>query len=81
VTCFDWSGRDGVSHWGGTPRPCRSCQRPTPLLDDVGRPQHKTCAERDADLVLAPSAPAPEPAARGAEPENSLAEPEAEALW
>jgi hypothetical protein len=45
---LDWSGRDGVRHWGGGElRPCRTCGQPAFLLDNDGRPQHKTCAERE----------------------------------
>jgi hypothetical protein len=49
TVCLDWSGRDGVRHYGdGRPRPCRSCGRWSLLLDDAGRPQHKVCAEAEA---------------------------------
>jgi hypothetical protein len=50
MTCLDWSGRDGVRHWGGGQlRSCRNCQQPTLLVDGAGRPQHKACAELEAD--------------------------------
>jgi hypothetical protein len=50
MTCLDWSGRDGVRHWGGGGlHSCRSCQQPTFLVDGAGRPQHKACAELEAD--------------------------------
>lgn len=43
MTGLDWSHRD---HWNGGKRaPCRLCKRPTFLLDDAGRPAHKTCVE------------------------------------
>jgi hypothetical protein len=52
MSCLDWSGRDGVRHWGGGDmRSCRSCRRQTLLVDAEGRPQHKACAEREADLA------------------------------
>ncbi|MFG2001735.1 hypothetical protein ACGFNU_21545 [Spirillospora sp. NPDC048911] len=41
---LDWTSR---THWGGgTARPCRSCGKPALLVDDFGKPLHKTCAER-----------------------------------
>jgi hypothetical protein len=47
---LDWSGRDGVRHWGGGEcRPCRSCGRAALLVGDDGRPQHKVCAERELE--------------------------------
>lgn len=39
---LDWRDR---SHWSGQDRPCRYCQTPTPLLDDMGSPAHKVCYE------------------------------------
>jgi hypothetical protein len=48
TTCLDWSGRDGVDHYGGGQmRPCRSCGQPALLVDADGQPQHKVCAERE----------------------------------
>jgi hypothetical protein len=50
TTCLDWSGRDGVRHFGGGQlHPCRNCDRPTILID--GRPQHKACAESEAEAA------------------------------
>jgi hypothetical protein len=40
----------GAKHWGGGHmRPCRSCGEPSLLIDDQGRPQHKVCAEFEAE--------------------------------
>lgn len=40
---LNWSDR---GHWnGGRTAPCHLCNRPTFLLDDDGRPAHKTCTE------------------------------------
>jgi hypothetical protein len=48
TTCLDWSGRDGVNHYGGGQlRPCRSCGQPALLIDAAGQPQHKACAEHE----------------------------------
>jgi hypothetical protein len=45
---LDWSGKDGVKHYGGgRTLPCRSCGNPALLRDDDGRPQHKVCAESE----------------------------------
>jgi hypothetical protein len=46
---LNWSGRDGVQHWGGNRRPCRICGKPAFLIDDQGRPCHKVCAETEPD--------------------------------
>lgn len=88
MTVLDWSGRDGVQHWGGGQlRACRSCQAPALLLDDQGQPRHKTCAEREAGLAppaadLIRQRPAGPPAAAPVpEPEITHPGPEAEALW
>ena len=45
----------GPEHWGGgRERPCRSCGGPALLVDDRGRPQHKVCAEAEAERELEP---------------------------
>jgi hypothetical protein len=44
TSCLDWSD---PAHWnGGRREPCRLCGEVTFLLDDLGRPSHKVCAER-----------------------------------
>jgi hypothetical protein len=90
TTVLDWTGRDGVNHWGGTLRSCRSCSQPTRLVDGSQRPQHKVCAEREADLALATAAEARQRTAATARPSRARtarrtiraeAELQAEALW
>lgn len=86
-TILDWSGRDGVRHWGGgRTRSCRSCGQPAFLVDDHGAPQHKVCAEAEADAAKTTAAaarqrdretPRPERAARA----RAVPEREAEVLW
>jgi hypothetical protein len=50
---LNWDGKDGVRHYGGGQlRPCRSCGRPALLVDDLGRPQHKVCAEYELERSL-----------------------------
>ena len=87
-TWLDWTGRDGINHWGGTLRSCRSCDQPTRLVDNSQRPQHKVCAEREADLALAAAAEARQRTPATARPSRTRtarrvaqAEPQAEALW
>ncbi|WP_214327923.1 hypothetical protein [Nonomuraea sediminis] len=56
---LDWSGEDGISHWGGGQRrPCRVCGNPAFLVDDDGRPCHKVCAETEARTAAAAAASA-----------------------
>jgi len=43
---FDWRHS---SHWGRRSAECRICNGRTRLLDDRGRPSHKTCAEAEAN--------------------------------
>lgn len=44
VPALNWSDR---AHWnGGRTAPCHLCSRPAFLVDDAGRPAHKTCTER-----------------------------------
>ena len=58
TTCLDWSGRDGVNHWGGGQlRPCRNCGQPAFLTDAQRRPQHKVCAEAEYEAARRPPAP------------------------
>jgi hypothetical protein len=95
-TVLDWSGRDGVRHWGGgQARSCRSCHQPAFLVDDGGRPQHKVCAEVEAraeagaDAAVAREAVAPVRQRTRETPRPQRAtrhlrlvpEPEAEVLW
>jgi hypothetical protein len=88
TTVLDWTGRDGVNHWDGQLRSCRSCHQPTRLLDGRQRPQHKVCAEREAELKLARTATIPQRTAASPRPSRpraarrtAEAEPQAEALW
>jgi hypothetical protein len=44
VVRLDW---DHPDHWNrGRREPCRLCGKPSFLLDDAGRPCHKTCIEQ-----------------------------------
>ncbi|WP_329368878.1 hypothetical protein OG896_24955 [Streptomyces sp. NBC_00669] len=42
---LDWGDS---RHWSAKSRPCEYCPGLTHLLDDEGRPAHKTCAEAAA---------------------------------
>jgi hypothetical protein len=39
---LDWSA---PSRWLDEPQPCRHCRKPAHLVDDLGLPSHKVCAE------------------------------------
>lgn len=46
MTVLDWRSS---AHWnGGRLEKCRMCGELTFLLDDLGRPCHKVCAEQEA---------------------------------
>lgn len=88
MTVLDWTGRDGVRHRGGQLQPCRSFQQPTRQVDDHQRAQHKTYAEREAELALAKTAAAGQPTAENARSSRRprpaarrTAEAEAEVPW
>lgn len=47
---LDWSD---AAHWNGGRRdPCHLCGMPAFLLDDAGRPAHKTCVEGELAYIL-----------------------------
>jgi hypothetical protein len=51
TTTLDWSD---PKHWrDGRALPCMYCGEWTPLLDNAGRPAHKTCTERVVDELRA----------------------------
>jgi hypothetical protein len=88
TTVLDWTGRDGVNHWGGQLRSCRSCEQPTRLVDSSQQPQHKACAELEVDQALAKTAAVRQRTADAARPSRTRtarrtaqAEIQAEALW
>jgi hypothetical protein len=48
---LDWKH----DHWSSRRTPCIRCNRPALLLDDAGRPAHKTCAEMALAALLSHS--------------------------
>jgi hypothetical protein len=41
------------AHWNrGRQQPCIHCRKPARLLDDIGRPAHKVCAETALGQLL-----------------------------